>query len=76
MWEYYLFQPSELNYPNISIFDRSRPLDYKHDRIKWERTTGIVNIAIEAGKEVLGDMYKNYMIAKTTINVYWGDDEL
>ena len=73
--EYYLFQPSELNYPNISIFDRSRPLDYKHDRIKFERTTGILNIAIETGKEVLGDMYKNYMTAKTTINVDRGTDD-
>lgn len=33
--EYYLFQPSELNYKNISIFDRSVPINYKHDLIKF-----------------------------------------
>jgi hypothetical protein len=34
--DYYLFQPSELNFKNISIFDRSTPIDYKHDMIKFE----------------------------------------
>ena len=34
--DYYLFQPSELNYGNISIHDRSVPLDFKHDNIKFE----------------------------------------
>lgn len=29
--EYYLFQPSELNNNNISIFDRSVPIDYKNN---------------------------------------------
>jgi hypothetical protein len=33
--DYYLFQPSELNYPNISVFDRSVPLNYKNDKIKF-----------------------------------------
>jgi hypothetical protein len=34
--EYYLFQPSELNYKNISIYDRSVPINYKHNMIKFE----------------------------------------
>jgi len=34
--EYYLFQPSELNNPDISIFDRSVPIDYKHSMIKFD----------------------------------------
>ena len=34
--EYYLFQPSELNYKNISIYDRSVPIDYKHNMINFE----------------------------------------
>jgi superfamily II DNA or RNA helicase len=34
--DYYLFQPSELNFKNISIFNRSTPIDYKHDMIKFE----------------------------------------
>ena len=31
--DYYLFQPSELNNPNISIFDRSVPIDGKNKKI-------------------------------------------
>jgi hypothetical protein len=31
--DYYLFQPSELNNDRISIFDRSVPIDFKHDVI-------------------------------------------
>lgn len=34
--DYYLFQPSELNYKNISIYDRSVPIDFKHDMIHIE----------------------------------------
>jgi len=34
--EYYLFQPSELNNRNLSIFDRSVPLDFKHSMINIE----------------------------------------
>jgi hypothetical protein len=61
--EYYLFQPSELNYPHISVFDRSKPLDYKHDRIKFEMKIGIENTETHAGKIVLGNMFKKYNIA-------------
>ena len=34
--EYYLFQPIELQDHNISIFDRSVPIDYKHEMINFE----------------------------------------
>jgi len=35
--DYYLFQPSEIaNNVNISIYDRSVPIDYKHDSIRFE----------------------------------------
>jgi hypothetical protein len=34
--EYYLFQPIELRDKNISIFDRSVPIDYKHSMINFE----------------------------------------
>ena len=34
--EYYLFQPIELRDNNISIFDRSVPIDYKHPMINFE----------------------------------------
>ena len=32
--DYYLFQPIELNDPHIPIFERSVPIDYKHESIK------------------------------------------
>jgi hypothetical protein len=32
--EYYLFQPVELRDKNISLFDRSVPIDYKHEMLK------------------------------------------
>jgi hypothetical protein len=34
--EYYLFQPSELNYPNISIYDRSVPLNVTNNSIQFQ----------------------------------------
>ncbi len=43
--DYYLFQPSELKYNNISIFDRSVPIDYKHDMINFN-----INIPIKEKK--------------------------
>lgn len=43
--EYYLFQPSELNHENISIFDRSVPIDYKHNMIKFDIKNEIQNEA-------------------------------
>ena len=77
--EYYLFQPSELNYPNISIFDRSRPLDYKHNMIKFEIKTDIVKpvidkrnvnmVVLEEGNKILNGinvldkMFGNYILA-------------
>jgi hypothetical protein len=41
--DYYLFQPSELNYPNISVFDRSVPLNYKNDKIKFDINPNVIN---------------------------------
>ena len=34
--EYYFFQPSELLDNNITIYDRSNPVDYKHSSLKLE----------------------------------------
>jgi hypothetical protein len=45
--EYYLFQPVELKDKNISIFDRSVPLDYKHDMINFELKQHIVKPVID-----------------------------
>ena len=45
--EYYLFQPVELRDKNASIFDRSVPIDYKHDMIKFEIKQNIVKPVID-----------------------------
>jgi superfamily II DNA or RNA helicase len=45
--EYYLFQPVELRDNNASIFDRSVPIDYKHDMIKFEIKQNIVKPVID-----------------------------
>ena len=39
--EYYLFQPIELRDKNIPIFDRSVPIDYKHEMINFEISENI-----------------------------------
>lgn len=77
--EYYFFQPSELNYPNISVFERSRPLDYKHEMINFDIKTDIVKQVIDkrnidlavlekegekmSGLGVLNKMFGNYITA-------------
>ena len=48
--DYYLFQPSELNYPNISIYDRSVPINYKHNMIKFEIKSNISKALIDKAK--------------------------
>jgi hypothetical protein len=40
--EYYLFQPTELRDKNISIFERSVPIDYKHSMVNF-----VVNKSVE-----------------------------
>jgi hypothetical protein len=45
--DYYLFQPSELNYKNISIYNRSVPIDYKHNMIKFEIKSNIIKPVID-----------------------------
>lgn len=45
--EYYLFQPSELNYKNISIYDRSVPIDSKHSMINFQIKNNIIKPVID-----------------------------
>jgi len=39
--EYYLFQPSELNNPHATIYERSVPLDFKHRMVKFDIKSNI-----------------------------------
>jgi len=45
--DYYLFQPLELKNKNISIYDRSVPIDYKHDMINFELKQNIVKSVMD-----------------------------
>jgi hypothetical protein len=78
--EYYLFQPIEIKNKNVSIYDRSVPLDYKHDMVNFELKQQIVkpvidkrnmnNVVIEEddkfleGKKIIDDMKVNYNLTK------------
>jgi hypothetical protein len=87
--DYYLFQPSELNYKNISIYDRSVPIDYKHQMIKFEIKSDIAKPVIDKriiedidnnaaimgeGQRILDMMFENYNLALETTKVKRGND--
>jgi hypothetical protein len=77
--DYYLFQPIELKDKNISIFERSVPIDYKHDTINFEINQKAVKPVIDKrnlnknntqeeidfpeGKNIVYEMKVNYNIA-------------
>jgi hypothetical protein len=80
--DYYLFQPSELNYNNISVYDRSVPIDYKHNSIKIdlkpEEGEVVENIDTKMndtkeGKIILDNMFDNYLLALKSKQVDKGD---
>jgi hypothetical protein len=82
--EYYLFQPIELKNKNISIFDRSVPIDFKHDMGIFELKQNLVKAVIDKedldfheGKNVIDKMKLNYDITKSYLGnkkVDRGDD--
>lgn len=53
--DYYLFQPSELNYNNISVYDRSVPLDVKHEMVKFQIKADIVKPGNKEYNELVTD---------------------
>jgi len=77
--DYYLFQPIELRNKNISIYDRSVPLNYKHDMVNFELKQNIIKPVIDKrninkivveeelefpeGKRIIDEMIINYNIS-------------
>ena len=57
--EYYLFQPSELSYNHISIFDRSVPINYKHNMIKFNVNPDISKAQVHVHNEVSSEIMQN-----------------
>jgi hypothetical protein len=63
--EYYLFQPSELNYKNISIYDRSVPIDYKHNMINFQIKTNAIKPVIDKrgiGEKIFEEQIEEHVI--------------
>jgi len=83
--DYYLFQPSELNNNNISIFDRSVPIDFKHQNIhikiakKEEPITGVVKMEDSDAEKVVDDLKIQFQsaihFARSTEKIPRGDDD-
>ena len=75
--EYYLFQPVELRDKNASLFDRSVPIDYKHEMVKFnikkeipKPLTAVQKRVVEKsseyseGKRVLDEMRIHFDISR------------
>jgi superfamily II DNA or RNA helicase len=58
--DYYLFQPSEINFKNISMYNRSVPLDYKHNMVNFEIKNTAIKPVID--KRGLNDKLLNEFI--------------
>jgi hypothetical protein len=71
--EYYLFQPLELTDQHISIFDRSVPIDYKHQMIRFDLKEGekeeTKKIEKEEGEGIL-DEYEFKLSGKEKESVF------
>jgi superfamily II DNA or RNA helicase len=74
--DYYLFQPSELRNKNLSIFDRSVPIDYKHSMVDFQLKQDIIKPVVDmrniqereeiinlAGKNIIDDLKIQYELA-------------
>lgn len=86
--EYYLFQPSELNNNNISIFDRSVPIDYKNNSVRINIAKKEENGPVEEkweevlesdGKNIIQDLKRQFEIsvssARSGEKIPRGDEE-
>jgi hypothetical protein len=64
--DYYLFQPSELNNKNISIFERSVPIDYKNNMVQFELKEDILK---QSEKETLLEIREDNITKVKTIDI-------
>lgn len=66
--DYYLFQPSELNANQISVYDRSVPIQFKRSAVKFHfETEEPPNLHEQpVNDDAILEMYNNYNIASNT----------
>ena len=69
--DYYLFQPIEINDHNISIFDRSVPIDFKHSTVNFE-----IKPEAEITKQVVDKRHLKEMVEESRIALPAKDNEL
>ena len=65
--EYYLFQPIELRDENMSTFDRSVPIDYKHEMINFEIKENIAKTGKKRDVEEIESEEKEEMVTKQNV---------
>lgn len=80
----YLFQPLEINNPNISIYDRSVPIEYKRSKLEFEIpkevTEAIVKIkkkikkTSDEGESIMQTMEANFEITQTPQTIETSSD--
>jgi len=75
--DYYLFQPIEILDKNISIFDRSVPIDYKHNMISFDLRPKISKSIIENNDDTIDKKHeheyearKNHILKEMNENFY------
>ena len=71
--DYYLFQPSELNYKNVSIYDRSVPIDYKHNMINFQIKSNITKPVIDKrgiGEKIFEEEIEDNMLVEAKNVLY------
>jgi len=80
----YLFQPLELNNDNISIYDRSVPIEFKNTNLEFVMPNNIAEGKLEpgkiteevnAGKIIIEAMQENYNEALKEQNILRGADD-
>jgi len=64
--EYYLFQPVELRDKNTTLFDRSVPIDYKHEMIKF-------NIKKSVAEKTKAVTEKTKAVAEKSVDVSYSE---
>lgn len=62
--DYYAFQPKDIGSDNISVYERSRPVDYKHDHIVLDKDMLLIDKKASPQSEELIDNDYNAIITQ------------
>ncbi len=64
--DYYLFQPSDITYPRISIYNRSVPVNYTNQsvRLVMDKEEQEEDVVVEHSDNLLDNLFIMYLVAK------------